>query len=202
MELASRNVSRAASPLPPIRNKEKPQQKPKPKPERRKIPVKRPSPPPREEADADDEEEEDGGLQIIMDGSTKPRRRFPTGTFTRSGEAPRSLRSAASSVSPAVHRMGTPSDDSEEEMRLPSPAKSARSDVQDDDEMEVELDRDEDQEQEQQGDVDEVEDGMDLEAELDRELRRSVEGEDPPGGVPLPKPYVPPVESSSESEEE
>lgn len=76
-------------------------QKPKPRPHR-PTPAKRaPSPPPREEADADNEASDDGGLTIEMEPDTRSRRFKPAFTHdVRNG--PISLRSAASSVSPAI----------------------------------------------------------------------------------------------------
>jgi len=121
-----------------------------------------------------------------MDGASyKPQRRFHT-TFNRSGEAPISLRSAASSMSPAVMAQESSKESSDEdEMRLPSPARNDEASVRGP--QIVQEDDDDD-------------DGG-LEAELERELGRTMEEDDQEegGGVPLPQ-YV--AESSSESEEE
>ena len=173
--------SRAPSPLPKVRTKLK--SKPKPRKRASRPPVERtPSPLPREEVDADNEESDDGGLLIIMDPSSKPRP--PRFNINRGGEAPRSLRSAASSTSPAVGphiSSSLDSDDMDVKLDLPSPEKATVVDmsgaevVEDDDEDDAEL--------------------GDLEAELERELGK----DEDMGGVELPK-YV--AESSSESEEE
>ncbi|MCJ1473775.1 hypothetical protein MMC13_002426 [Lambiella insularis] len=151
--------------------------KPKPWPKHRPQPKRPASPPPREEADADNEEsEDDGGLEVIMDPSNKPRHRFNT---IRSGEQPRSLRSAASSVSPAARREESSEEESDEdEVRGPSPDQQEPSPVEDA----------------------RAEDVDDLEAELARELEREPEEKDEEtGGVSVAR-YA--VSSSSESEEE
>lgn len=151
--------------------------KPKPWPKHRPQPKRPASPPPREEADADNEEsEDDGGLEVIMDPSNKPRHRFNT---IRSGEQPRSLRSAASSASPAARREESSEEESDEdEVREPSPPRAGQA------LMEDERGEDEDE----------------LEAELARELEReAAEGDEEAGGVSVSR-YV--ESSSSESEEE
>lgn len=81
-------------------------QKPKPKqrshphhPEKRQL-----SPPPPEEADADNEDSDSGGLTIEMDPDTRPRGRFAGAFSYDARKGPISLRSAASSVSPAGPR--------------------------------------------------------------------------------------------------
>ena len=182
IELASRDPS----PLPEVRAK--PKSKPKPRKRPNKPPVERtPSPLPREEADADNEESDDGGLLIIMDPSDKPRQhRF---NINRGGEAPRSLRSAASSMSPAVvPQMSSSLDSDEDDVKFnpPSPEKAKV----------VEMSRGEVVDEDEDEDEDEDDGGFgDLEAELERELGR----DDEIGGVELPK-YI--AESSSESEEE
>ncbi|MCJ1252047.1 hypothetical protein MMC30_009285 [Trapelia coarctata] len=182
---ASRNASRDPSPLPQVpRAKPKPKANPKPKPRSPRQQTKRaPSPPPREEADADNEDSDDGGLQIIMDGASYRPRRFHT-TFSRGDEAPISLRSAASSVSPAVMAQESSEESSDEdEIRLPSPAQDGEASVRGP----------------QIAQEDDDDDGG-LEAELERELGRTLEEDDQEGGgVALPQ-YV--AESSSESEEE
>lgn len=122
-----------ASPVPrPSRPEAKPT-RPSTKPKARPRPQqKRPaSPPPREEADADNEDSDDGGLTIEMEPDMRRRNRF-MGAFDReiTGNGPISLRSAASSMSPAarnarrdtsVESHRTQDADITEELRLPSP---------------------------------------------------------------------------------
>lgn len=111
----------------PLKGASQPSNKLKPRPRpQQKRPV---SPPPREEADADNEESDDGGLIIEMEPETNKRRNRFMGAFD--GETgPISLRSAASSMSPAARIMRRPpsvdsdkSDDMDilEDLKLPSP---------------------------------------------------------------------------------
>ena len=117
-----------ASPLQrPIPNKPKPRPRPQPK---------RPaSPPPREEADADNEDSDDGGLIIEMEPETNQRRNRFMGAFDGDpgSTGPISLRSAASSMSPAARVIRRPpsvesdrSDDMDvlEDLKLPSPQRA------------------------------------------------------------------------------
>lgn len=121
-----------------------------------------------------------------MDGASyKPRRFHPT--FNRGDKAPRSLRSAASSVSPAVNAQESSEESSDEdEVNLPSPAQNGEASARGPQVVQEEDDDDDD---------------GGLEAELERELgsMMEVDGEEEGGGV-LVSQYV--AESSSESEEE
>jgi len=109
----------------PIRPAARP--KPRPRPQQKRAAA---SPPPREEADADNEDS-DGDLVIEMEPDTKRRNRF-MGAFDRDivSNGPISLRSAASSMSPAA-RAARRDDSFErhgdadvEELKLPSPRRS------------------------------------------------------------------------------
>ena len=105
--------------------------KPRPRPQ-----AKRPaSPPAREEADADNEDSDDGGLIIEMEPETNKRHNRFMGAFDRDAGStgPISLRSAASSMSPAARIIRRPpsvesekSDDmnSLEDLQLPSPQRA------------------------------------------------------------------------------
>ena len=105
--------------------------KPRPRPQ-----PKRPaSPPAREEADADNEDSDDGGLIIEMEPETNKRQNRFMGAFDRDAGStgPISLRSAASSMSPAARIVRRPpsvesekSDDmnSLEDLQLPSPQRA------------------------------------------------------------------------------
>ena len=198
IDLGSRNasprLSLEPSPVPEVRSKPKSRSKPRPyRPQ-----ITRDSNPPREEADADNEEsEDDGGLTVIMDPSNKPRHRF-NANFNRN-EPPRSLRSAASSVSPVARPQPSSSEESDEdEMVLPSPAKRAEIPMEG-----VQLEEKEDDEEEEEEEGEEEEDDEDddggLEAELERELEKGADGDEEGGGVSVTR-YI--AESSSESEEE
>lgn len=159
--------------------------KPRPKPQQKR----RASPPPREEADADNEDS-DGDLIIEMEPGTKRKNRF-MGAFDRdiTSNGPVSLRSAASSMSPAMRARRDDSLESQnrdadvEELRLPSPRRSSHA-MTPQEESELEAD---------------------LEAELELALEAS-EVEDHAGGVGLGihegTNGVAHAESSSESEEE
>ena len=180
-ELGSRDASPHPSPGPSPILAAQQNPKPKPKPRQHRPQTKRASTPPREEADADNEEsEDDGGLTVIMDPSNKPRRGF-NANFNRN-EPPRSLRSAASSVSPVARPEPSSSEESDEdEVVLHSPARQEYSPTEG-----VQLEEEED-------------DDGGLEAELERELEKGADGDEEGGGVSVAR-YV--AESSSESEEE
>ncbi|MCJ1392676.1 hypothetical protein MMC18_005546 [Xylographa bjoerkii] len=186
IELGSRNASPRPSPQPSPAPEVRQKPKPKPKPRQHRPQTKRASTPPREEADADNEEsEDDGGLTVIMDPSNKPRHRF-NANFNRN-EPPRSLRSAASSVSPVARPEPSSSEESDEdEVVLPSPAQREESPMEG-----VQLEEEEEEEEE--------DDDGELEAELERELEKGLDGDEEGGGVSVTR-YV--AESSSESEEE
>jgi len=163
----------------PIRPAARPKPRPRP-PQKRAA-----SPPPREEADADNEDS-DNDLIIEMEPSdTKRRNRF-MGAFDRdiTTTGPISLRSAASSMSPAARiARGDAGDADVEELRLPSPRRSppVRTPQQ------------------------EAEDEADLEAELEMALEEEqADGEEGGGGVGVANGTAGarPEESSSESEEE
>jgi len=157
----------------------------RPKPRARPPQKRAASPPPREEADADNEDS-DNDLIIEMEPSdTKRRNRF-MGAFDRdiTSTGPISLRSAASSMSPAARiARGDGGDADVEELRLPSPRRSppVRTPQQ------------------------EAEDEADLEAELEMALEEEqADGEEGGGGVGVVSGTVGArhEESSSESEEE
>ena len=119
-----------------------------------------------------------------MEPSNKPRRRFNT---KRDGGEPRSLRSAASSVSPQIRQQYSSEEASDDDdIRSPPPAISMESPVRAGYLPDMEVHEVED------------EDDGDLEAELERELEKEADGEES-GGVPVTR-YL--EESSSESEEE
>lgn len=160
--------SRAPSPLPRRPSRSKP--KPRPRAQQR-----RQSPPTREEADADNEDSGDGGLTIEMDAEDKPKR-LGRAFVRRIGDGPISLRSAASSVSPAgkedIEPEGNESDADEMPGRSPSPeAAPTPGDDEDADDLEAELEQA-------------------MESQADEEMSATAE---PPRVV---------EESSSESEEE
>ena len=161
--------------------------KPRPRPQQKRAA----SPSPREEADADNEDS-DGDLIIEIEPDTKRRNRF-MGAFDRdiTSNGPISLRSAASSMSPAARNArrdeSTDShrnrDADVEELKLPSPRRSppARTPQE------------------------EAEDEADLEAELEMALEES-QADQEEGGVGLGinggANGAVHDESSSESEEE
>ena len=192
----------APSIAPPVRrpSRAKPKQRPRPQP-------KRASTPPREEADADNEDSDDGGLTIEMDPVTKPRPNRFNGAFAGlAGDGPISLRSAASSVSPAM-RPESNSEESDEDvsddMKLPSPLGRAPTPGDDDGEEEEEDQSPPPQQQPQPQpgqQEDEDDDAADLEAELEQALESQADGDEEGGGVEITQRYV--QESSSESEEE
>ena len=139
-----------ASPLQqPLQSANRP--KPRPRPQQ-----KRPSsPPPKEEADADNEDSDDGGLIIEMEPETKKRQNRFMGAFDRdaTSSGPISLRSAASSMSPAtriVRRVPSfESDQSDnmdviDDLKLPSPrtsppARTSQEEAEDEADLEAEL---------------------------------------------------------------
>lgn len=130
--------SRAPSPLPRRPSRSKP--KPRPRAQQR-----RQSPPPREEADADNEDSEDGGLTIEIDPDDKPKR-IGRAFAKPFGDGPISLRSAASSVSPAgkedIEPEGNESDAVELPGRSPSPdVAPTPGDDEDADDLEAELEQ-------------------------------------------------------------
>lgn len=160
--------------FPPRRTAPRPKQAPR---SARPPPKRAPSPPPREEADADNEESDDGGLTIEFDPDTKPSRFKNAFSYdTRNG--PISLRSAASSVSPAAmgEAESSESDEDEdvEEMQLevngvgimPAPDEEPEEDEEDDDED----DHHNDDEEDHQNDDEEDDDDGSLEAELEQAL--------------------------------
>lgn len=121
--------------------------KPRPRPQQKRAA----SPPPREEADADNEDSSDGELIIEMEPSdTKRRNRF-MGAFDRdiTSTGPISLRSAASSMSPAARIARGEGGDADvdvdvEELRLPSPrggppVRTPQQEAEDEADLEAEL---------------------------------------------------------------
>ncbi|KAL8704312.1 MAG: hypothetical protein Q9201_002534 [Fulgogasparrea decipioides] len=181
------SVSPAVPPRQPARTNTKPKPRPCQQPQ-----VKRPS---REDTKASSGDSDDGDLIIEMGDSPK-RRRFGNGAvvFNHDGRnGPVSLRSAASSMSPASIRHDSGNEDAEsdrdvEHLRLPSPAR--RPNGPDDGEE----DRDDDEDelaahllQAMEGQEEEVEEEGPADAEAyggDQTIRRTIE------------------QSSSESEEE
>ncbi|MCJ1423602.1 hypothetical protein MMC29_001486 [Sticta canariensis] len=192
--------------------------RPKPKPRPRPQQNRAPSPPPREEADADNEDSDDGGLTIELDPDVKPRRTNPAFTHDIS-KGPISLRSAASSVSPAVSVSSDEDEDVEQLILEPSnvvmaltPGKEEKG------EAEEEKEEAEEEEEEEEGEEEDDDDEGSLEAELEQALESQAD-EDESGGVQIygngvvnglglngvrtEMPVNPVVdESSSESEEE
>ena len=154
-----------ASPLPrPVQlpNKQKPRPRPQPK---------RPaSPPPKEEADADNEDSDDGGLIIEMEPDSHKRRNRFMGAFDQDiiSNGPVSLRSAASSMSPAARILRRPpseesDDDSDnadilEDLKLPSPRRSPpirtpQEEAEDEADLEAELEMALEEEQAEEANV-------------------------------------------------
>lgn len=126
---------------------------PKPGPvPNRASPRRTPSPTSREEADADNEESDDGGLTIEFDPDIKKPPRLQ-GKFSHNG--PISLRSAASSVSPAAMvQESSESDEDEdvEEMQLETNGVEILQENEDDGEDEDEDDEDEDEDEDDEDD--------------------------------------------------
>lgn len=187
----------------PVRQKPKP----RPRPQQKRAP----SPPPREEADADNEDSDDGGLTIELDPDAKPRRINPAFTHDIS-KGPISLRSAASSVSPAVSVSSDEDEDVEQLSLEPNNAVMALTPG------EEEKEEAEEEEEEEEGEEEEDDGEGSLEAELEQALESQAD-EDESGGVQIygngmvnglglngvrtELPVNPIVdESSSESEEE
>lgn len=177
--------SAVPSPVPrPSRAVSKPKQRARPQQKRPKSPL------PREEADADNEDS-DGDLIIEMEPDTKRRNRF-MGAFDRdiTSNGPISLRSAASSMSPAARNARDSSVESSrnrdadvEELKLPSPRRSPPA----------------------QTPQEEAEDEADLEAELEMALEESQDDQEEGVvglGISEGVNGVMHDESSSESEEE
>lgn len=163
-------------PSPPRRAVSRPKPKPRPRPQQKRAPT----PPPREEADADNEDSDDGILTIEMDPDTKPRRIAAFNHDIRDG--PISLRSAASSVSPAP--VAIESSESDEDM--------------DDDEQKPESagvivqtpgeHEDEEEEEEEEEDQVEHDEDDDIEGSLEAELEIALESqadEEESGGVQI-----------------
>lgn len=194
--IGSSPASRPSSRPPrPAAKPSRPAVKPKPRPRPQKK--RPPSPPPREEADADNEDSDDGGLTIEMEPDMRRRNRF-MGAFDHdiTANGPVSLRSAASSMSPAARNRrreaseeshGSRDADVTQELKPPSPRRSppARTPQQ------------------------EAEDEAELEAELEMALEESADHEESGAGLGI---YdgaangaangIVHDESSSESEEE
>ncbi|KAL8784023.1 MAG: hypothetical protein Q9213_004211 [Squamulea squamosa] len=183
-----------ASPTVPPRRLSRTGTKPKPRPR----PVQRPKrPPPSEEAKQNSDDSDDGGLTIEMGDDPKPRR-FGNGAVVFNhdrSKGPISLRSAASSMSPASIRHDSGNEDVESDkdvdhLQLPSPA--GRSNVYAVDEEEADNDDD---------DYDDVVDDL-IEAMESQEEEEEQEA-DSVARVVESQPIRRTVEeSSSESEEE
>lgn len=151
--------------------------------------------PQREEYEEEKEEgSDDGGLQIVMDGATKPRHRF-RGRFTqRPDAAPISLRSAASSQSPALQNAGESeeSDEDVDEMELDNPMTERRQEHGPESQTVQEP-------EEEAGDADEED------IDMDDEFAKALQGDDE--DEPAAEGAIAPIsarvdDSSSESEEE
>ncbi|MCJ1226807.1 hypothetical protein MMC12_003461 [Toensbergia leucococca] len=161
--------------------------KPKPRPHRAPR-----SASPREEADADNEDSDDGGLTIVDD--SKPKRRFDA-AFNVTSNGPISLRSAASSISPAA-RLESDSDAASNEDVEDLILEEGSGGV----EVGREFHEDEDQED---GDLDEEdEDGEEEDGGLDAEFEQALESqaEGGGGGVDLRRRVQDESEESSEEE--
>ncbi|KAL8813296.1 MAG: hypothetical protein Q9200_000366 [Gallowayella weberi] len=164
--------------------------KPKPRPR----PMQRPNrPPPREEVKQVSDESDDEVLTIEMGDDPKPRR-FGNGAVVFNHDrrnGPISLRSAASSMSPASmrHESGNEDVDSDkdvEHLQLPSP--SGRSD-------DYEVDGEEGDDEDDDGVIGDLMDAMESQAEEEEEEANARAAEDPTIRRTI-------EESSSESEEE
>lgn len=155
-----------------------PRPKPGPRPARPQ-PKRAPSPPPREEADADNEESDDGGLTIEFDPDTKPRR-FQ-GNFSHDpSNGPISLRSAASSASPAAEESSESDEDEDvEEMQLEINGVGIVQNLQEDEEEGEDEDDLEIEDEVGVGDEDELEDDDDgsLAAELEQAMESQADEE-------------------------
>ncbi|KAL9033366.1 MAG: hypothetical protein Q9214_007550 [Letrouitia sp. 1 TL-2023] len=164
------------------------------------------SPNPREEADADNEDSDDGILTIEM-GDPPPKPRGFNGAVVFNHDrrnGPISLRSAASSMSPASVRQdseadnegkgdaGSDRDVDVEHLRLPSPKQEVRQPLQQQKQQQEEEDDDEDEDEEDLLDA-EIQQALDSAAEEEEEASRAEEEARRRQRV---------EESSSESEEE
>ncbi|KAI4129035.1 MAG: hypothetical protein LQ338_002451 [Usnochroma carphineum] len=175
------SLSPAVAPRRPSRSNIKP--KPRPRPQQR------PNRPTREEPKANSDDSDDGGLTIDM-GDSPPPRRFGSGAVVFNHDkrnGPISLRSAASSMSPASIRHDSGNEEAEsdndvEHLKLPSPQRRPNPEEDEGDDEEDELVEDLMQAMESQ---DEEEEEGDVGGHnVDQTIRRTIE------------------ESSSESEEE
>ncbi|KAL8712597.1 MAG: hypothetical protein Q9220_003128 [cf. Caloplaca sp. 1 TL-2023] len=182
-------VSRpGASPAAAPRRLSRTNLKPKPRPR----PQQKPKNPPRKEPEARSEDSDDGDLTIDMGDSPKPRR-FGNGAVVFNHDkrnGPISLRSAASSMSPASIRHDSGNEDAEsdkdvEHLSLPSPASKPN----------VHSIEDEDADDEEADLVEEMMQAMESQEEEEQEEARSRAG----GEQTIRRTIE---ESSSESEEE
>lgn len=164
----------SSTPLPPSSPPRRALPRPKPKARPRPLQKRAPPPPPREEADADNEDSDDGVLTIEMDPDTKPRKIAAFNHDIRNG--PISLRSAASSMSPApVEIESSESDEDDDEQKF----ESAGVTVQTPGKEEIEED------EEEAGNDD---DDDDIEGSLEAELEQALESqadEEESGGVQI-----------------
>ncbi len=203
---------------PRSQQRETPKPKPKPKPRTKAAPPpRRPSPPPKvpariEQADASDGEEadassEDGDLIIEMDEpETKPTRPRPhaLGSTLSASHGPVSLRSAASSISPASRRARS-SSSSSEDSDVDEPTQRSKPSGEDEDVDVLALPSPAVVQTPGEPDDDD-EEGHD--EELERELAQALENDDgeeeDPGGEPMviTSSQQRAVESESESESE
>ncbi|KAL8775509.1 MAG: hypothetical protein Q9209_000005 [Squamulea sp. 1 TL-2023] len=183
-----------ASPAAPPRRLSRTGTKPKPRPR----PIQRSKRLlPSEEAKQNSDDSDDGGLTIEMGDDPKPRR-FGNGAVVFNhdrSKGPISLRSAASSMSPASVRHDSGNEDIESDkdvdhLQLPSPA--GRSNVFEADEEEADDDDDDDDDDDVVDDLIEAMESQEEEEEADS-VARAVESQ------PIRRTVE---ESSSESEEE
>ena len=150
----------------------------------RALPRHTPSPISREEADADNEESDDGQLTIEFDQDAKKPRRFP-GNFshdTRNG--PISMRSAASSASPAAMEQESSESDEDEDVEEMQLETNGVGNVQEDEEGDIDEDDDEDDEDEDDVEIEdnaelrnEVQDDEDDDGSLAAELEQAMESQ-------------------------
>ena len=147
-----------------------PRSKPTPRPARPQ-PTRPPSPPPREETDADNEDSDDGGLTIEMEPDTKVRR-FAFAHDPRNG--PISLRSAASSVSPAAREEESSESDEDEDAEEIQPVVNGLvehvHDPEEDEEAEDDAEEEEEEEEEREEEEDYNDDDGGVVAELEAAL--------------------------------
>lgn len=177
------NLRPSASPGAPPRRVSRTNSKPKPRPR----PTQRPSKPAQEEAKAVSDDSDDGGLTIDMGDSPRPRR-FGSGAVVFNHDkrnGPISLRSAASSMSPASvghdSEDEAESDNDVEHLQLPSPHTQPNPEVDEGDDEDDDLVEDLMQAMESQEEEDEANAGAHQQQQT---IQRTIE------------------ESSSESEEE